>query len=74
MMIDGRSILLALAILAAIGFVGGVVASIWAGPIAMLWGAIGVPVGVTVLIAVLLAWAALRDWRKRRREDAREAP
>lgn len=54
MMIDGQGILIALGVLAGIGFIGGAIASIWLGPAAMLWGALGVPVAVIVLVIVAL--------------------
>lgn len=53
MMINGWSVLLVLAVLVLVGFIGGAVASIWFGSIAMLWGAIGLPV---VCILLILAW------------------
>jgi hypothetical protein len=54
MMIDGKGVLLALLLLAVGGFIGGAFASIWLGPVAMLWGAVGLPIGTVVLIVLLL--------------------
>jgi len=60
MMIEGKGILLVLAILAFLGFIGGAIASIWLGPIAMLWGALGLPVGVILLVLAAFGATALR--------------
>lgn len=54
MMIDGKGVLLLLVIIAVIGFIIGAIVSIWVGPIAMLYGAVGLPVGLVILFVLLI--------------------
>lgn len=61
MMIDWKGWLGILVVLAAIGFVGGLIVT-WAGGSrdAPLIGAISVPVGVAILIGLLVGWDRLK--------------
>ena len=59
MMIDGKGCLLVLALIALAGFILGAIASIWFGPIAMLVGAVGLPLACIILLAIGLLIGAL---------------
>lgn len=61
MTFDGKGIALVLALLAMIGFAVGAVASIWFGPMAMLWGALGVPLVIGALILIVLIFTMFPD-------------
>lgn len=59
MMINGGTILALLLCLALAGFILGALASIWLGPIWMLWGALGLPLGATALVIIGLIIGAV---------------
>lgn len=54
MMLDEKGVLRLLVIIAVIGFIIGAIVSIWVGPIAMLYGAVGLPVGLVILFVLLI--------------------